>query len=227
MRTDSLSPRPAPLPRGVLRWTVWLLAAALAVLMLLKLSGTLHYITDYSEASYTRWWPRRPWIQLHLVAGLVATVAGPFQFWSGLRRGALRVHRGLGFAYLGAIALGGVAGLQLALAAPGGWARQSALVAMAAAWWVTTGMAYFAVARRAIQQHREWMTRSYAVTLGGFGGSRLLEDLSVLLDPTMLQDLPRALSVDAGLLWLSFTAPLLLVEVVLQGRKIVARGTGA
>ena len=93
---------------------------------------------------------------------------------------------------------------------------------MAATWWLVTGMAYLAIAKRAITQHREWMVRSYAVTFGGFSFSRLLERVAVWFHPTLLEDMELALTVDAAILWLSFIAPLLVTEVILQGRKILA-----
>jgi hypothetical protein len=32
------------------------------------------------------------------------------------------------------------------------------------AWWVTTGLAYLAIQRGEIQQHKAWVVRSYIVT---------------------------------------------------------------
>ena len=41
----------------------------------------------------------------------------------------------------------------------------AALFTLAVVWTITTGMAFLAISRRAIVQHREWMIRSYVVTL--------------------------------------------------------------
>lgn len=52
------------------------------------------------------------------------------------------------------------------------------LQGLAFAWFVTTGMAYISVRRKKIQQHKEWMIRSYVVTFA-FISFRMLSDSSI------------------------------------------------
>ncbi|MFX9101200.1 DUF2306 domain-containing protein, partial [Acinetobacter baumannii] len=44
------------------------------------------------------------------------------------------------------------------------FAYSAGLLGLAGAWLVTTSMALWSIHRRAIEQHREWMLRSYVVT---------------------------------------------------------------
>jgi len=95
----------------------------------------------------------------------------------------------------------------------------SALLYLALAWVVTSGMAYVSVMRRQFAAHREWMIRSYAVTFA-FVLFRLGEDLNLYggLGP----------SAQAVMLaWMAWAVPLLFAEVALQWRRSVgvkARG---
>ena len=57
---------------------------------------------------------RNPYIvRLHIFGGIVAITTGLFQFVKSLRTSRPFVHRAMGFAYLGGVLLGGVAGLGL------------------------------------------------------------------------------------------------------------------
>jgi hypothetical protein len=48
---------------------------------------------QYTEASYERFWERSGWLLIHVLGSSLALLIGPFQFWSGLRRPYLTVHR--------------------------------------------------------------------------------------------------------------------------------------
>jgi hypothetical protein len=80
---------------------------------------------------------------------------------------------------------------------------------------VTSSLPLLAIKRHLYEQHKEWMVRSYAVTLG-FVTFRILF--------TALQSLgigtrPEQLGVSA---WFCWSVPLLVTEAVLQGRRILA-----
>jgi hypothetical protein len=54
------------------------------------------------------------WLLLHIAGGVVALLAGPFQFLSPLRASHPAVHRATGYAYLAAVLVASCAGLRLA-----------------------------------------------------------------------------------------------------------------
>jgi len=76
-------------------------------------------------------------------------------------------------------------------------------------------MAYFAIRLGQVSQHQEWVVRSYVVTFR-FVTTRSLAELGIL--PSLGGD-PWA-----TLVWLSWSMSLLATEVILQGRKVLARG---
>lgn len=112
--------------------------------------------------------PWNTWVVIlyvHIVTGSLALAAGPVQFlpFAGVKRKAL--HRGLGKLYVTAIFLSVPAGIYLAFYATGGLASTIAFLALNAAWFATTYIGLRKVLGKNIAAHKEWMQRSYAVTL--------------------------------------------------------------
>ncbi len=105
----------------------------------------------------------------HVLAGVIALVAGPVQFSSRFRLRYLKLHRALGRIYVGCVFIGAFTGIALANGRPGlpGTSMQ------AAAWIVCTTAAFVTARNRQIVVHRQWMARSYAVTFT-FVSSRVL-----------------------------------------------------
>ena len=122
-------------------------------------------------------------LYVHIVGGAVALVAGPLQFWSGLRTRAPRAHRWIGRVSLVAVALGGVAGLIIAPSSPAGFVGFFGFGALAVLWLVTGWRAYRAIHRGDVPSHRAWMIRNYALT---YSGVMLRVWLPVLLVTSLL-----------------------------------------
>jgi uncharacterized membrane protein len=101
---------------------------------------------------------------VHIVAGGVALVLGPWQLMPRLRAWSPRLHRGTGMIYVAAVVAAGAAGLVMGPRAWGGPVAQVGFTSLAVAWLVTTltGMQRILAGDRA--GHRVWMTRSLAVT---------------------------------------------------------------
>lgn len=71
------------------------------------MSQRLHYLTDYSLASYSDYfWPRRAGLIPHLAGGAVALTAGLVQLWLGLTNRVGAVHRALGKVYAAGVLTG-------------------------------------------------------------------------------------------------------------------------
>jgi hypothetical protein len=68
------------------------------------------------------------------------------------------------------------------------FAYVSGFFGLACTWVVTTSMGYVAIRNRAVEQHREWMIRSYVVTFA-FVTFRLLDQLLIAW---YVADLPRS-----------------------------------
>jgi hypothetical protein len=204
------SARSLPHPGPIRRLLGLLLFVGLGYLAIrFYLRDPLHYLIDHSEASFGRFWPRRAWLVFHILGGTLALIAGPFQFWSGLGRRYLLVHKTSGRLYLLGVLMGGAAAFYMSLfTQPRDFGV--ALFVLAAVWWVTGTMAFLAVMRRRIEAHRQWVTRSYVLTFA-FVSFRWLVDLPAL---QTLGD-----SRFATATWLSWVVPLLVIELALQWKQ--------
>ena len=100
----------------------------------------------------------------HIVAGGVAIIAGPFQFWRGLRDRHRSVHRVIGRTYLTAVAIAGVAALVMVPFNDAGLVGFFGFGTMAVLWLVTAWRAYRAIRLGDVSNHRAWMMRNFALT---------------------------------------------------------------
>jgi uncharacterized membrane protein len=204
-------PRLAALLMGVAAVVVWYL---------------WRFVSPYASvdpAYYDYFWPWRYALWAHLTGGLTALLIGPMQLWLGLTRQRLRLHRLLGRIYLGA-ALVGLSGASYLIAKelPGDWVFAGGLLGLACAWTLTTGMGYLAIRRRRIQQHQEWMIRSYVVACA-FVFFRVFVDV---LHAVGLHS-PKALQTAEELklaAWFCWSIPLLVTEVLIQRRHMRSVG---
>jgi len=103
---------------------------------------------------------------LHFLGGGIVLLAGASQFHKGWRTRYPHLHRWLGRVYVGGVLIGGIAGLYLAFYAAGGLAARFGFGQLAVLWLLSTSLAFWHILRRNIVVHQQWMTRSYAMTLG-------------------------------------------------------------
>src|SRR5689334_4309908 len=110
------------------------------------------------------YWPRREWLYFHVLAGMVALLLGPVQFWLGLNRRENILHRILGGCYVLSVFASAGGALYLARHTDFGWVFGMGLTAMAVGWILSTALATISICFHLVEQHREWMTRSYVFT---------------------------------------------------------------
>jgi len=169
-----------------------------------------------TEEQFRFYWPRRWWLLLHLASGTVALLSGPVQLWLGLTARRLHLHRRLGMTYAASVAVSASAAYYLAFHTDLGWVFGAGLSGLATAWILTTGLALVAIRRQLYEQHKEWMIRSYVVTTAFVSFRVLFEALEAAGVGTIGERL-------AASAWFCWAVPLLVTEVILQGRKIAAR----
>jgi uncharacterized membrane protein len=97
---------------------------------------------------------------IHGIPGAVALFLGVFQFSSRLRRKHLRLHRVMGRIYVGCVFVAAPVALFISHARPLPTGFMVSLI-HATGWLLTTATALYSVRVGNIQQHREWMMRSY------------------------------------------------------------------
>src|SRR2546425_3500817 len=73
-----------------------LLALAVVALWFLN-SFAFQYLT-VDRDRYGIYWDRQEWLYFHIIAGGLALLLGPLQFWLGLNRRGIFVHRIIGAA---------------------------------------------------------------------------------------------------------------------------------
>jgi hypothetical protein len=129
-------------------WRTMLLLGAVIVLALgFMILFALPYLT-LDQQKFGPYWPRRGWLLPHIAGGMVALLIGPAQLWLGLTRQHLRLHRGLGGAYMISVGISALAALDLTFQTDFGWIFGTGLGSLATAWLLTTGLAFMAIRRR-------------------------------------------------------------------------------
>jgi uncharacterized membrane protein len=159
-----------------------------------------------------------PLLTLHIVFGMIAILIGPFQFFPSVRKKYPRFHRLTGKIYLISVLIAAIAATILAvshnLIADRRFVFGTGLLGLAAAWLITSGLAYWALRTRNFVQHREWMVKRYVVTCG-FTTFRLF---AVSVNSYMQLDYDKDLS---GIMaWACWSVPLLVTEAIIQSKKI-------
>ena len=207
--SSSALPRGGGIPRAV-RTSLALLVLVVGAYFVTQYA--FHYLI-VTEESYGRYWPQAGWLLAHVVFGIVAISIGPLQLWSRIRNRYRKFHRVAGRAYVVTIVGGSTAAIAMTVMRDTGLAFRTGLFFLAVAWLTTTGMAFAAIRRKKTTLHREWMIRSYVVTFG-FVTFRLGQDTAVDLGLASAGDMAAVMA------WACWAVPLLVTEVVLQGRKV-------
>lgn len=179
---------------------------------------TIQEILPYfslEKESYGRFWDYRFPLFFHIACGLVAMIIGPLQFWKSFRATYMKAHRILGRVYLIAILIGTLSATNLAWTSgykiSFSWAF--GLQGLAFAWISTALMAYVSVRNGRIVQHKEWMIRSYVVTLGFFF-------FRILNNADFVKSLmPEFTERGVTIIWFCWAIPLLITEIVLSWQK--------
>ena len=147
----------------------------------------------------------------HVVFGITATLIGPFQFVSVIRNRNVKVHRMLGRIYLICTLLAALVSWYIILSKKEiGITYQAGLFSLGFVWIASGTMAYFSIKNKKVELHKEWMIRSYVITLA-FVTFRLITDI---LEPLQIK------GVGALMAWACWAVPLFFTELILQGKKI-------
>ena len=142
--------------KTALWWLMLVTSLAIAVY------GSRYFVFPTSDEHFARYiFPLR----LHIVGGMGALLAGPWQFSEKLRTRALNFHRWLGRFYLLSVALGSIAGFAMATVSQEGIASHLGFGILAVLWFFTGLQAYRSVRSGEVDSHRQWMIRNFALSL--------------------------------------------------------------
>jgi len=168
--------------------------------------------SDPAWAHYSKYgW----WLVTHGVAGASALLLAPMQFSDRLRKRYTKLHRVTGWIYVvGALVLAPLGGyIQYMAEGLEGGPRSFTLLAVtdAAMLSVATLIALVFAVRRRITQHRQWMTRSYAIALVFFEGR-------LILGVTGLET--AGVEIVQAVIWSCLSASVLLADIAIDAHEI-------
>lgn len=150
------------------------------------------------------------WVLIaHITAGGGALIMGIVQFWPKLRNYSWRLHRVIGLLYLLAIVVSSICAMILAFttAYKVNWAYAFSLQVWVTVWMSSTAIAYYMAIKKQFKLHKEWMMRSYIVTL-----AFIISGLAVKLP--IVQQLGSFEDISPSLFWMGWAVPLYVYEVV-------------
>lgn len=171
-------------------------------------AGFLQIKQQYLGISH---WKTAFWV--HVFTSMFALAAGFTQFFPRVLRRLPRLHRWMGRAYvLNVCLITGPASLIMGFYANGGITSRAAFVTLALAWLLTTALGWRTAVRRQWHRHREWMVRSYALTLSAITLRAWKYLLVLLFDP-------RPMDVYRLVAWLGFVPNLVVAEWLIRCRR--------
>ena len=142
--------------------------AGIILMMAYVLRHNESFIVDRSDPNWDHIKSFKWWLLPHGLAGACALILAPLQFSDRLRRRFTKMHRIVGRIYItGAFVLAPlgvyIQYLEERIGEPRSFTIATSVDAILLM--STTAFALFFILKRKIQQHRQWMTRSYAVAL--------------------------------------------------------------
>ena len=160
----------AALPLQRVSWLrpKYLLFAFIGLMFAYVLRHNEHFLIDAKDPNWAHIHPFRWYLLPHGIMGACALLLGPLQFSDRLRQRFAKFHRVVGRFYVAGVFIGAPMGLYIQYFEERmGGARSFSFAAGtdAALWMLTTAIAIFFILKGKVQQHRQWMTRSFAVAI--------------------------------------------------------------
>jgi len=157
----------APKQRSWLR-SKYLLFATLGLMLTYVIPHDESFLVHPKDPVWQHYEPFKWWLLPHGIAGTCALLLGPMQFSDRLRNRFRLLHRIVGRIYVAGVFVAAPLGFyiqyfQERMGDPRSFSIAAAVDA--ALWMITTGIAMVFVLKAKAQEHRKWMTRSFAVAL--------------------------------------------------------------
>ena len=208
--TSTMSSAVVPLGRNSSFRPKYLLFTLIALMLAYVIPHDESFLVHPKDPIWQHYQPFKWWLLPHGIAGACALLLGPMQFSDRLRNRFRKLHRVLGRIYVASVFVAAPLGFYIQYFEERmGDPRSFSIAAAADAvlWMTTTAIAMAFILRGKVQEHRQWMTRSFAVAIvflevrviGGLSG---IENLDIHANETMV--------------WTCLVFSILLADVVLQ-----------
>jgi uncharacterized membrane protein len=195
----------------------YLLFAVILAMIAYVLGHNEHFLIDRADPFWDHIEPFKWWLLPHGMAGACAIFLGPMQFSDRLRQRFTKLHRVVGRIYVAGACILAPLGVYIQFVEEGMGASRSFTIAAAVDAVLltsTTGIALFSILRGRIQQHRQWMTRSYSVAL-------VFIEVRVISGLLNLDD--AGFAVGELIVWICLAFSIPLADVVLQVQEPLRR----
>jgi uncharacterized membrane protein len=171
------------------------------------------FLINPADPVWQHYQPFRWWLLPHGLAGACAILLGPLQFSDRLRQRFTKFHRVVGRIYIAGALIAAPLGayIQFFEERRGGPRSFSiATLVDATLLMLTTAIAFGFILKGKVQQHRQWMTRSFAVAL-------VFLEVRVIGGLTGLDNNPAAIET---IVWSCVALSLLAADIVLQVQEL-------
>ena len=176
MATLATGVRPFPRLRAK-----YLLFGTIGLMLVYVVVHDESFLVNPKDAIWQHYESFKWWLLPHGIAGACALLLGPMQFSDRLRNRFRQLHRVVGRIYVAGVFVAAPLGFYIQYFEERMGDTRSfsiAAAADAALWMTTTGIAMVFILKGKVQEHRQWMTRSFAVAVvflevrvvGGLGG---------------------------------------------------------
>jgi uncharacterized membrane protein len=192
----------------------YLLFGVIGVMFLWVFTHSERFLIDPADGEWMHIQSFKWWLLPHAIAGACALILGPMQFSDRLRQRFIGVHRAVGRLYVTGVFIAAPLGIYIQyLNEPLGFARSFTIetVFQAGLWMLTTGIAFAFILRGQVQQHRQWMTRSFGT------GPLIFLEVRVIFSVFNVTD-PHSIEI---VVWACTASSLFVADLVLQVQEIL------
>ena len=205
-----MSTIPAPLRGDPWFRPKYLIFAFVALMVAYVLRHNESFLINPEHPAWQHYQPFKWYLLPHGIAGACALLLGPMQFSDRLRKRFTKLHRVVGRIYVAGVFIAGPMGFYIQFFEERMGATRSFSLAAAVdatLWMTTTGIAFALILKGKVQQHRQWMVRSFAVVL-------VFLVVRVISGVTGWEKLGP--SVDETIVWVCLAFSVLAADIVLQ-----------
>ena len=192
----------------------YLLFAAIGLMLAYVIPHDESFLVHPKDPMWQHYEPFKWWLLPHGIVGGCALLLGPMQFSDRLRDHFSKFHRIVGRIYVAGVFVAAPLGFYIQYFQERMGDSRSFSVAAAvdaALWMITTAIAMVFILKRKVQEHRQWMTRSFAVAI-------VFLEVRVIGGVTGLETLDT--QANETIVWACLAFSILSADLVLQWQQL-------
>jgi hypothetical protein len=143
----------------------WGFFALMLICVAIVIYADERFLIDPADPHWKHIEPVKYLLLPHGLFGVVALIAGAFQFSDRIRRSHLDVHRWMGRLYLAAVSIAAPIAIYLGTGPLEPRTIRIEQIFQGGLWWLCAAIGFVCILNRQLALHKAWMMRSYAFTL--------------------------------------------------------------